>query len=78
MKRKQWIYTFETGFLEIEELTCMLNSLPMNAFVDKDDIVNISHNQAKNFCKNKAIIRRTVKLPSSPVFMVEEIVKIFS
>lgn len=72
---------FETGFLEIEELTCMLNSLPIDiTFVDKDDIVKyFSQSSERIFARTKAIIGRTVHNchPPASVHVVEEIVKDF-
>ncbi|TDT63357.1 DUF438 domain-containing protein [Fonticella tunisiensis] len=54
---------FETGILKPEEISALLNHLPVDiTFIDKDDVVKY-FNQAKDriFARTKAVIGRTVQ-----------------
>lgn len=72
---------FETGILEIEELSQMLNTLPFDiTFVDRNDIVKyFSQSEDRIFARTKAIIGRTVQNchPPSSVHVVEKIINDF-
>lgn len=70
-----------SGFFDIEQLTCMLNTLPFDiTFVNKDDIVQyFSEGRERIFPRTKAIIGRNVSNchPPASVHVVEQIVKDF-
>ena len=54
---------FETGNLNLEQLTCMLDTMPVDfTFIDKDDIVRYFNNApGRIFVRSKAVIGRTVQ-----------------
>lgn len=70
-----------SGAFTVEELTCMLNTLPFDiTFVDKDDLVKyFSEGKERTFPRTKAIIGRTVSNchPPASVHIVEKIVEDF-
>jgi len=72
---------FETGFLEIEELTYMLNTLPIDiTFVDRNDTVKyFSDSKERIFARPKTVIGRNVQNchPPASVHIVEDIVNDF-
>nr|WP_308741789.1 DUF438 domain-containing protein [uncultured Anaerocolumna sp.] len=73
--------TLPSGVLKVEELTCMLNTLPFDiTFVDKNDVVKyFSQSSERIFPRTKAIIGRNVSNchPPSSVHIVEKIVEDF-
>lgn len=73
--------TLPSGVLKIEELTCMLNTLPFDiTFVDKNDVVKyFSQSSERIFPRTKAIIGRNVSNchPPASVHIVEKIVEDF-
>lgn len=72
---------FETGFLEIDELSQMLNTLPFDiTFVDKNDTVKyFSQSEDRIFARTKTVIGRHVQNchPPASVHVVEGIVNDF-
>ncbi len=80
-ERTPGVVTLPTGTLEIEELTHLLNTLPIDiTFVDKDDTVKyFSQGAERVFPRNKAIIGRKVANchPPASVHIVEELVEDF-
>lgn len=70
-----------SGAMSVEELTCMLNSLPLDiTFVDKDDVVKyFSEGKERAFPRTRAIIGRNVSNchPPTSVHVVEQIVSDF-
>lgn len=79
--RESGLVYLPTGVFRIEELTCMLNSLPFDiTFVNKDDIVEyFSEGKERTFPRTKAIIGRNVSNchPPASVHVVEQIVADF-
>jgi len=75
------LVTLPSGVFGIEELTCMLNTLPFDiTFVDKDDLVKyFSEGKDRVFPRTKAIIGRNVSNchPPASVHIVEKIVEDF-
>ena len=71
----------ETGFFSVEELTRMLNTLPIDiTFIDKDDIVRyFSQSPERFFARTKSVIGRSVQNchPPSSVHVVETILEAF-
>lgn len=72
---------FETGILELKELTHLLNVLPIDVtFIDKDDIVRyFSKPNDRIFARTKAVIGRAVQNchPPASVHVVESILNDF-
>jgi len=72
---------FETGILEIEELSAMLDTLPIDiTFVDRNDTVKyFSQSKDRIFARTKAVIGRKVQNchPPASVHVVESIVNDF-
>lgn len=70
-----------SGSMSVEELTCMLNTLPLDiTFVDKDDVVKyFSEGKERAFPRTRAIIGRNVSNchPPTSVHVVEQIVSDF-
>jgi len=70
-----------SGVLKVDELTCMLNTLPFDiTFVDKNDIVKyFSQSSERIFPRTKAVIGRNVSNchPPASVHIVEKIVEDF-
>jgi DUF438 domain-containing protein len=70
-----------TGFFDVEQLTHMLNTLPIDiTFVNKDDVVQyFSEAKERIFPRTKAIIGRNVSNchPPASVHVVEQIVEDF-
>lgn len=70
---------FETGILEIEELSAMLDTLPIDiTFVDRNDTVKyFSQSKDRIFARTKAVIGRKVQNchPPASVHVVEKIVE---
>ena len=70
-----------SGIFDIEELTCVLNTLPFDiTFVNKDDVVKyFSEGKERAFPRTKAIIGRNVSNchPPASVHIVENIVEDF-
>ncbi len=54
---------FETGNLTLEQLQCMLDTMPVDfTFIDKDDVVRYFNNAPDRiFVRSKAVIGRTVQ-----------------
>lgn len=75
------LVTLPSGEFKLEELTCMLNTLPFDiTFVDKDDVVKFfSEGKERTFPRTKAIIGRNVSNchPPASVHIVEKIVEDF-
>ncbi len=73
--------TFETGTLTLEELSNMLNTLPVDiTFVDKNDTVKYySNNKDRVFIRTKAVIGRRVQQchPQKSIHVVERILEEF-
>lgn len=73
--------TLPTGMLKVEELTRLLDTLPIDiTFVDKDDTVKyFSQNAERIFPRTKAIIGRKVSNchPPASVHIVEKLVEDF-
>ncbi len=73
--------TLPTGMLKVEELTQLLDTLPIDiTFVDKDDTVKyFSQNAERIFPRTKAIIGRQVSNchPPASVHIVEKLVEDF-
>ncbi|NLC37828.1 MAG: DUF438 domain-containing protein, partial [Clostridia bacterium] len=71
----------ETGVLNLEELTGILNHLPVDiTFVDKDNIVRyFSQGKERIFARTKAIIGRKVENchPPASVHVVEKLIADF-
>ncbi len=71
----------ETGFFSVEELTKMLNTLPIDiTFIDQDDVVKyFSQSPERFFARTKSVIGRTVQNchPPSSVHVVETILEAF-
>ena len=78
---KSGIVKLPSGEFGIEELTCMLNTLPMDiTFVNKDDEVKyFSEGKERAFPRTRSIIGRNVSNchPPSSVHIVEKIVEDF-
>lgn len=72
---------FETGILNIEELSHMLDTLPIDiTFVDKNDTVKyFSQSKDRIFARPKTVIGRSVQNchPPASVHVVEDIVNDF-
>lgn len=72
---------FETGILELNELTHLLNVLPIDmTFIDKDDIVRyFSKPNDRIFARTRAVIGRAVQNchPPASVHVVESILNDF-
>lgn len=70
-----------SGLLSVEQLTCMLNTLPMDiTFVDRDDEVKyFSEGKERAFPRTRAIIGRNVSNchPPASVHVVEKLVEDF-
>lgn len=77
----QELINFETGIFTLEELECLLNTLPVDiTFVDKDDQVRyFSQAKERIFTRTKAVIGRKVQNchPQKSVHIVEKIVEEF-
>lgn len=75
------IVSLPSGEFKLEELICMLNTLPFDiTFVDKDDLVKyFSEGKERAFPRTKAIIGRNVSNchPPASVHIVEQIVEDF-
>lgn len=75
------IINLATGSFTIEELECMLNTLPFDiTFVDKDDVVKFfTQGEERIFPRTKAVIGRDVSNchPPASVHIVEKIVEDF-
>ena len=75
------VVTLPSGSLKVEELTCMLNTLPFDiTFVDKDDKVKyFSEGKERTFARTRAVIGRNVSNchPPQSVHIVEQIVEDF-
>lgn len=75
------IIKLPSGEFKVEELTCMLNTLPFDiTFVNKDDVVKyFSEGLERTFPRTKSIIGRNVSNchPPASVHVVEEIVEDF-
>ncbi len=54
---------FETGNITLEQLSCMLDTMPVDfTFIDKDDVVRYFNNAPDRiFVRSKAVIGRTVQ-----------------
>jgi PAS domain S-box-containing protein len=54
---------FETGNLTLQQLSCMLDTMPVDfTFIDKDDVVRYFNNAPDRiFVRSKAVIGRTVQ-----------------
>jgi len=53
---------FETGSLSFKEISCILNTLPIDiTYIDKDDIVKYFTQGERVFARTKAIIGRSVE-----------------
>lgn len=78
-KTKSGLITLPSGVFKPEELTCMLNTLPLDiTFVDKNDVVKyFSEGAERIFPRTKAIIGRKVSNchPPASVHIVEKIVE---
>lgn len=72
---------FETGSLTLEEVSSILNTLPVDiTFVDKDDKVKYySNNKNRIFIRTKAVIGRKVQQchPQKSIHVVERILEEF-
>ncbi len=72
---------FETGTLTLEEISSILNTLPVDiTFVDKDDKVKYySNNENRIFIRTKAVIGRKVQQchPQKSIHIVERILEEF-
>ena len=75
------VVTLPSGNFTVQELTCMLNTLPFDiTFVDKNDKVKyFSEGKERTFARTRAIIGRNVSNchPPQSVHIVEQIVKDF-
>lgn len=75
------VVKLETGSFTVEELECMLNTLPFDiTFVDKNDVVKFfSQGEERIFPRTKAVIGRNVSNchPPASVHIVEQIVEDF-
>lgn len=75
------VISFGTGSFTVEELECMLNTLPFDiTFVDKNDVVKFfSQGDERIFPRTKAVIGRNVSNchPPASVHIVEKIVEDF-
>lgn len=62
-KRERDTIVFETGNIALEELSCMLDTMPVDfTFIDKDDVVRYFNNAPDRiFVRSKAVIGRTVQ-----------------
>ncbi len=71
----------ETGILSVDELTRLLNTLPIDmTFIDKDDTVKyFSQSAERIFPRTKSVIGRSVQNchPPSSVHVVETILEAF-
>jgi len=78
---KEGFVKLPSGEFNIEELTCMLNTLPFDiTFVNKDDVVKyFSEGKERTFPRTRAIIGRNVSNchPPASVHIVEKIVEDF-
>jgi DUF438 domain-containing protein len=78
---KEGLVTLPSGEFNLEELTCMLNTLPFDiTFVNKDDVVKyFSEGKERTFPRTRAIIGRNVSNchPPASVHIVEKIVEDF-
>ena len=78
---KEGLINLPSGKFTVEELTCMLNTLPFDiTFVDKDDLVAyFTEGKERTFPRTRAIIGRNVSNchPSKSVHIVEQIVEDF-
>lgn len=78
---KEGLVTLPSGEFNIEELTCILNTLPFDiTFVNKDDLVKyFSEGKERTFPRTRAIIGRNVSNchPPASVHIVEKIVEDF-
>lgn len=81
VKAERGEITLPTGHFTIEELTCMLNTLPFDiTFVDRKDFVKyFSEGKDRIFARTKTVIGRTVSNchPPASVHIVEQIVEDF-
>lgn len=77
--KEKGVITLPSGVFKVEELTAMLNTLPIDiTYVDKDGIVKyFSQGKERIFTRTKAIIGREVSNchPPASVHVVEEIVE---
>ena len=75
------VVTLPSGNFTVQELTCMLNTLPFDiTFVDKNDKVKyFSEGKERTFARTRAVIGRNVSNchPPQSVHIVEQIVKDF-
>lgn len=80
-KEVQGMICLPTGTLKLEELKCLLNTLPFDiTFVDKNDVVKyFSEGKERIFARAKTVIGRNVSNchPPASVHIVEEIVEDF-
>lgn len=80
-KMEEGIIQLPTGSFKLEELKCMLNTLPFDiTFVDKNDEVSyFSEGKERIFARAKTVIGRNVSNchPPTSVHMVEQIVADF-
>lgn len=62
-KRERDMLEFETGNISLEELSCVLDAMPVDfTFIDKDDVVRYFNNAPDRiFVRSKAVIGRTVQ-----------------
>lgn len=77
----QGLIQLPSGVFELEELICMLNTLPMDiTYVNKDDVVKyFSEGKERAFPRTRAIIGRNVSNchPPASVHVVEKLVEDF-
>lgn len=80
-KKEAGVITMPTGVFRLEELTRMLDTLPLDiSFVDKDDVVKyFSQGRERIFPRTKAVIGRNVSNchPPASVHIVEQLVADF-
>lgn len=80
-KAQEGLVKLPSGELKVEELNCLLNTLPFDiTFVDKDDVVKyFSEGKERAFPRTRAIIGRNVSNchPPASVHIVEKIVEDF-
>lgn len=78
---KQEVISLPTGEVKLEELMCMLNTLPVDiTFIDRDDKVRyFSEGRDRIFLRTKSIIGRKVQNchPPKSVHVVENILNSF-
>lgn len=80
-KAEEGLIRLPSGEFNVEELTCMLNTLPLDiTYVNKEDVVKyFSEGKERAFPRTKAIIGRNVSNchPPASVHIVEQIVEDF-